>query len=53
MELEDECPGSPQFDRLSMKSDSPSETSSASEDKTRLVVTSLLAAAHSSDDAVG
>ena len=45
MELEDECPGpSVQFDRLSIKSDSPSESERGVEDRSRLVVTSLLQA---------
>ena len=49
MELEDDSPppSSPRLDRLSMRSDSPEADTGqgAGEDKVRLVITSLLAAA--------
>ena len=50
MELEDDSPppSSPRLDRLSMRSDSPETGDTgqgAGEDKVRLVITSLLAAA--------
>ena len=49
MELEDDSPppSSPRLDRLSMRSDSPEAEAGqgAGEDKVRLVITSLLAAA--------
>ena len=54
MELEDECPSpsSLQFDRLSIKSDSPSESLTCGEDRTRLVVSSLLFAVLQPDPAL-
>ena len=54
MELEDECPSpsSPKFDRLSMKSDSPSESLTNGDDRIRMVVTSLLTATTQHDTGV-
>ena len=54
MELEDDCssPSSPKFDRLSMKSDSPSESLGNGDDRVRMVVTSLLSATMQQDAGV-
>ena len=58
MELEDDSPppSSPRLDRLSMRSDSPEadtgQGQGAGEDKLRLVITSLLAAALQHDSEV-
>ena len=51
MELEDDC-SSPKFDRLSMKSDSPSESLGNGDDRVRMVVTSLLSATMQQDPGV-